>query len=45
VTALWVYDYFLTLKDEVMEFYDGDDAEKDLTTSYRSVTHGKRIAF
>jgi len=45
VTALWAYDYFLTLGDEVTELYDDNDTESDLTTSYRSVTRGKRRAF
>jgi hypothetical protein len=46
VTALWVYDYFLTVEDEVAEFPDDDDddAERNLTTLYRSVTYGKRRA-
>jgi len=45
VTALWAYDYFLTFKDEVTEFYNDNEVERALTTSYRSVTHGKRTAF
>jgi len=45
VTALWAYDYFLTLKDEVTELYDDGNAERNITTSYRSVTRGKRRAF
>jgi len=44
VTALWAYDYFLTLNDEVTGLYDDNDAERDLTTSYRSATHGNRRA-
>lgn len=31
VTALWAYDCLLTLKDEVVEFHDDGDAERDLT--------------
>jgi len=44
-TALWAYDYLLTLKDEVTELYDDNDPERDLITSCRSVTRGKRRAF
>jgi len=39
------YDYLLTLKDEVAKLHDDNDAERNLTTSYRSVTHGRRRAF
>ena len=31
VTALWAYDWLLTLKDEVAEFHDDDDVERGLT--------------
>jgi len=41
VTALWAYDYFLTLKDEVTELYDDNDAEMNIITLYRSVKRGK----
>ena len=44
VTALLVYDYFLTLKDEVVGFHDDNDAETNLTTSSRSGMHGSRRA-
>jgi len=44
MTALLFYDYFLTLKDEVAGFHDDSGAEKNLTTSYRSVMHGRRRA-
>jgi len=27
VTVLWAYDYLLTLKDEVTELYDDNDAK------------------
>jgi hypothetical protein len=30
--ALWVYDYFLTVRDEVAEFPNYDDAGRNLTT-------------
>ena len=45
VTALWVYDYFLTLEDEVEGFHDHNDAERNLTTPSSSVTHGRRRVF
>jgi len=38
------YDYLLTLKDEVAKLHDGD-AGLNLTTSHRSVTHGRRRTF
>ena len=38
-----IYDYFLTLNDEVTEFCD--DTEKNLIASHRSITHGRRRAF
>ena len=44
VTALWFYDYLLTLADEVAEFYDDKDAERKLITLFRSGMHGKRRA-
>ena len=39
------YDYLLTLKDEVAKIHDDSDAELNLTTSHRSVTHGIRRVF
>lgn len=42
MTALLIYDYFLTLKDEVAGFRDDSGAEKNLTTSYSSAMHGRR---
>jgi len=45
VTALWVYDYLLTLGDEVIVLYGGIGAERNLTTPYRSFTHGKWRTF
>jgi len=42
LAALLVYDYFLTLKDEVAEFHDHSDTERNLTPSSRSVMHGGR---
>ena len=39
------YDYLLTLKDEVAELHYNNCAERDLTTSYRSVTRGGRRTF
>lgn len=44
LVALVVYDYFLTLEDEVAEFHDGNDI-KNLTASPRFVMHGRRIMF
>lgn len=44
VAALWVYDYFLTVCDEVAGFPSGNGAERDLTTLYRSATRGRRRA-
>ena len=40
-----VYDYLLTLEDEVAELRDDNDVERNLTTSHRSVTRGKRRTF
>ena len=45
MTALWIYDYLLTLEDEVTGFHDGNDAERNLTTAHRSVMHGRRRAY
>jgi len=45
VTALLIYDYFITFEDEVAELHDNNDAEMNLTISYRSVTHGRRRIF
>ena len=44
MTALWFYDYLLTLDDEVMGFQDDDDTEMNLITPYRFVIHGARRA-
>ena len=44
VTALLVYDYFLTFNDEVTHFHGNWDAKKSLTSSYRFDTRGKRRA-
>ena len=41
VTALWAYDYLLTLGDEVVEFRGVNGANRNLITSCRSVTSGK----
>ena len=41
MTALWFYDYLLTLDDEVADLHNDDDTEKSLTALYRSVMHGK----
>lgn len=42
MTTIWVYDYLLTVGDEVGVHPDGDDdAVRNLTTLYRSVTCGK----
>lgn len=35
LTALWVYDYFLTVGEEVAEFTDNNDAGVNLTTLSR----------
>jgi hypothetical protein len=43
VAALWVYDYFLTVCDEVAESPNGNGT-RDLTTLYRSATRGRRRA-
>jgi hypothetical protein len=43
-TALWAYDYLLTLNDEVAGFFNDSDAKRNLTTLYRSATHGRRRA-
>ena len=32
LTALWVYDYFLTVDDEVVESAGDDGTERNLTT-------------
>jgi len=45
VTALIAYDYFLTFEDEVAELHENDDAERNLTISCRSITHGRRRTF
>jgi len=42
LTALWFYDYFLTLADEVVEFHNDNDAENHLITLCRFVIHGMR---
>ena len=41
MTALWFYEYLLTLDDEVAGLHNDDDTEKYLTALYRSVMHGK----
>jgi len=41
LVALWVYDYFLTLDDEVAEVSSNNYTERSLITSPRSGTHGK----
>jgi len=43
-TALWIYDYLLTFKDEVTDLSVTVTLNGILTTSYRSVMHGKRRA-
>ena len=42
VTTLWIYDYFLTVGDEVVDFINDDSTEGNLTTLRRSATHGKQ---
>ena len=44
MTALWAYDYILTIGDEVVGFTDDNDAERNLTALNRSVTRGKSRA-
>ena len=44
MTALWAYDYLLTIGDEVVGFTDDNDAERNLTALNRSATHGKSRA-
>jgi len=44
LTALWFYDYFLTLADEVVEFHNDKDAENNLITLHSFVMHGMRRA-
>ena len=41
MVAIWVYDYFLTLDDEVTEVSSNNYTERSLITSPRSGTHGK----
>ena len=45
LAALLIYDYFLTLEDEVAEFHNDSDTERNLTTPHRSVMHGRRRMF
>jgi len=45
LTALLVYDYFLTLNDEVGGFHNDSDTEKNSTTSHRSFMHGSQRIF
>lgn len=42
MTALWFYDYALTLEDEVANFHNDNGEGKNLTT-YRSVMRGRRM--
>ena len=45
MAALWVYDYILTLKDEVTELYDDNGADRNLIIPCRSVMHGRWRGF
>jgi len=42
MTAVWFYDYLLTLNDEVAEFHGEDDAQRNLINPHRSSTNGEK---